>query len=234
MLRGIARRLTYANVVASMALFVALGGISYAAIQLPRNSVGASQIKKNAVRSSEVRNSSLRGSDIRNSSLTGSDIKNSSLRGRDIRNSSLTGSDIRNGSLTDSDIRNGSLSAEDFSGSVRGPRGPAGPRGAQGPKGDAGAPAAAAWARIGFAGGVPSVLAGSGAITVVDGLVGSVDVVFPAPVTGDGCAFALTVDSIAHGFVRKSSTLGANTIRVEMADTGALAADVPFDIAAFC
>jgi hypothetical protein len=38
------RRLTYANVVATLALFVALGGASYAAIQLSANSVGTTQL----------------------------------------------------------------------------------------------------------------------------------------------------------------------------------------------
>ena len=42
-------RLTYANVMATLALFVALGGVSYAATQLPSNSVGTKQIKKEAV-----------------------------------------------------------------------------------------------------------------------------------------------------------------------------------------
>ena len=42
-------RLTYANVVASAALFIALGGVSYAATQLPKNSVGTTQIKNGAV-----------------------------------------------------------------------------------------------------------------------------------------------------------------------------------------
>src|SRR5215218_230630 len=42
-------KLTYANVVATLALFVALGGASYAATQLPKNSVGSKQLKKDAV-----------------------------------------------------------------------------------------------------------------------------------------------------------------------------------------
>ena len=46
-------------VIGCLALIVALGGTSYAAIQLPPNSVGAKQIKRNAVRSSEVKNRSL-------------------------------------------------------------------------------------------------------------------------------------------------------------------------------
>jgi len=39
----------YANVTATIALFVALGGSSYAAIKLPANSVSTKQIKKGAV-----------------------------------------------------------------------------------------------------------------------------------------------------------------------------------------
>ena len=43
------RHLTYANVTASLALFVALGGISWAAVTLPANSVGTKQLKNRAV-----------------------------------------------------------------------------------------------------------------------------------------------------------------------------------------
>lgn len=47
-------RLTYANVVASLALFVALGGVSYAATALPKGSVGPKQIQAGAVRTGKV------------------------------------------------------------------------------------------------------------------------------------------------------------------------------------
>ena len=60
------RLLTYArrHHVALLALFVALGGTSYAAISLPRNSVGTPQLKKNAVTSAKVKNRSLRANDF--------------------------------------------------------------------------------------------------------------------------------------------------------------------------
>lgn len=48
-MKALARRLTYANVVASLALFVALGGGAYAATQLKKNSVGTRQLKNGAV-----------------------------------------------------------------------------------------------------------------------------------------------------------------------------------------
>lgn len=56
--------ITYANVMASLAVFIALGGSAYAATQLPRNSVGAAQIRQNAVGSSELRNRTVKLSDI--------------------------------------------------------------------------------------------------------------------------------------------------------------------------
>ena len=58
-------RLNYANVVASIALFVALGGGAYAAIKLPAGSVGTKQIRKNAVGSAQVRDRSLLASDFK-------------------------------------------------------------------------------------------------------------------------------------------------------------------------
>lgn len=48
------RRLTYANVVASLALFLALGGAAFAATLLPRNSVGTGQLKPEAVTSGKI------------------------------------------------------------------------------------------------------------------------------------------------------------------------------------
>jgi hypothetical protein len=42
-------RLSYANVVATVALFVSLGGASYAAVVLPPHSVGAKQLRDGAV-----------------------------------------------------------------------------------------------------------------------------------------------------------------------------------------
>jgi hypothetical protein len=52
------------NTIALLALFVALGGTTYAATALPRNSVGPLQLKKNAVSGLKVRNNSLTGADI--------------------------------------------------------------------------------------------------------------------------------------------------------------------------
>src|SRR4051812_19327222 len=57
-------RLTYANVMATIAVFIALGGSSYAALKLPKNSVGARELRTGAVHSSEIRNGSVRPKDL--------------------------------------------------------------------------------------------------------------------------------------------------------------------------
>lgn len=58
-----------AMVVACIALLIALGGTSYAAIKLPRNSVGAKQLKRNAVTTPKVKNNAITGAKVLESSL---------------------------------------------------------------------------------------------------------------------------------------------------------------------
>src|SRR3954470_3658668 len=50
-------KLTYANVISTLCLFLLLGGgAAYAANQLPKNSVGARQIKRGAITPAKVSN----------------------------------------------------------------------------------------------------------------------------------------------------------------------------------
>jgi hypothetical protein len=60
-----ARRPSPALVISIVALFVAMGGTGYAALKLPKNSVGSKQIRTGAVGSSEVKNGSLTKKDFR-------------------------------------------------------------------------------------------------------------------------------------------------------------------------
>jgi hypothetical protein len=52
------------NVIAYLALFVALGGTSYAAIKLPANSVGTKQIKNSSVTSAKIKDGSIQTVDL--------------------------------------------------------------------------------------------------------------------------------------------------------------------------
>jgi len=63
-------QLTYANVISTLALFIALGGSSYAAVTLGRNAVKNRHIANNAVTSLKVRDGTLRKGDFARNVLT--------------------------------------------------------------------------------------------------------------------------------------------------------------------
>ncbi len=63
-------KLTYANVMATIAVFLALGGAAVAVTKAPKNSVTSRSIKESAVRGKDVKNDSLKGVDIDESSLS--------------------------------------------------------------------------------------------------------------------------------------------------------------------
>ena len=67
-------RLTFANVTSCLALFIALGGASYAATQLPKNSVGAKQLNKNSVTTAKVKKEAITAAKVKKGTLTGKQI----------------------------------------------------------------------------------------------------------------------------------------------------------------
>lgn len=72
-------RLTYANVVASLALFVALGGSGYAAVKLSKNSVGSKQIKNGQVKNADLAKNAVTSSKVKDGSLLSADFKHGQL-----------------------------------------------------------------------------------------------------------------------------------------------------------
>ncbi len=67
-------RLTYANVMATLAVFIALGGAAYAA-----NTVGSSDVIDNSLLSADLKNNqAVKSADVQAEALTGADIKNQS------------------------------------------------------------------------------------------------------------------------------------------------------------
>jgi hypothetical protein len=59
-----ARHVSYANVTATLALIIATSGVSYAAVAVPRNSVGSRQLKDNAVTSRKIRGGAVGVTDL--------------------------------------------------------------------------------------------------------------------------------------------------------------------------
>jgi hypothetical protein len=58
-------KLTYANVISTLCLFLVLGGgAAFAATQLPKNSVGAKQLKANSVTAAKIKNGAVTGAKL--------------------------------------------------------------------------------------------------------------------------------------------------------------------------
>jgi hypothetical protein len=73
--KQIKKRLTYANVMSSIAVFLVLGGATaIAAGQLGKNSVGSKQLKKNAVTAAKIKKNAVTGAKVKAGSLTASNF----------------------------------------------------------------------------------------------------------------------------------------------------------------
>ncbi len=68
-------KLTYANVIASLALFIALGGTSYAAIELGKNSVKSENIGKEQVKAADIARNAVSSAKVKDASLLAQDFK---------------------------------------------------------------------------------------------------------------------------------------------------------------
>jgi hypothetical protein len=107
------RHLSFANVTASLALFVALGGTGYAAIRIPRHSVGNAQLQTNAVSASKIRANAVGSSEIRANAVGSSEVRVNAIGSSEIRRDGVGQPEIRRGAVTSSEIRDGSIRPAD-------------------------------------------------------------------------------------------------------------------------
>ncbi len=85
-----------ALVIAVIALFVSMGGVSYG---LATGSIDSREISNGTIMSRDIKNGTINGRDIRTGAVFGSDIHRSTITGGDVRNGALTGADIRESTL---------------------------------------------------------------------------------------------------------------------------------------
>lgn len=78
-MKQLRKRITYANVMSSIAVFLVLGGGAAIAAGLAKNSVGTKQLKKNAVTSAKIKKNAVTTPKIKNGAVTGAKINLGSL-----------------------------------------------------------------------------------------------------------------------------------------------------------
>ncbi len=103
-------KLNYSNAIATIALFVALGGAAVAA-GLPKNSVGPKQLKRGAVTAAKLRKAAVTSGKLAPKSVVAGKLGPSSVTPGNIGNGAVTTSKLATGSVIASTIKNGVVTA---------------------------------------------------------------------------------------------------------------------------
>ena len=111
--RKLRRHMSFANVTSLMALFIALGGVSWAAVTLPKNSVGAKQIKRDAVSRSEVKRNGVSADEIATNAINADELNAGSVGASEAIDGSLGLADLGPNSVDGSKVVDGSLGRGD-------------------------------------------------------------------------------------------------------------------------
>jgi len=82
-------RPSYANVMATIAVFIALGGGAYAALSLPAGSVTSKQIAKNAVRAKQIKKRAVRKKELARNAVRSRKIKDGRVKSFDLADASV-------------------------------------------------------------------------------------------------------------------------------------------------
>jgi hypothetical protein len=103
-------KLTYSNAIATVALFVALGGAAVAA-GLPKGSVGPRQLKRGAVTSAAIRKGAVTGGKLAPKAVIAGKLGPNAVLPGNLGNGVVTSAKIGNGAVISSSIKNGVVTA---------------------------------------------------------------------------------------------------------------------------
>ncbi len=98
-MKQIRKRLTYANVMASIAVFLVLGGATALAAGLAKNSVGSKQIKKGAVTEAKIKDGAVSAGKLADGSVITAKLADGSVITGKIVNGAVTSDKLADGSV---------------------------------------------------------------------------------------------------------------------------------------
>ncbi len=101
-------RLTYANVMSSLAVFLVLGGATAFAAGLAKNSVGSKQLKKNAVTTAKLKKNAITTAKIKANAVTTAKIKKNAIVTAKVKANAITTAKIKDAAVTGAKIDAGS------------------------------------------------------------------------------------------------------------------------------
>jgi hypothetical protein len=110
MIAAIRRRATYSNTIATLALFVALGGVAVAE-GLPRNSVGTRQLKRRAVTAAKLAPKSVIAGKLGPNAVGPGNIGNGAVTTAKLAQGAVIAATIKNGVVTTNKLTNEAVTA---------------------------------------------------------------------------------------------------------------------------
>jgi hypothetical protein len=109
--------------VASIALAVALAGSAWAAVNLPKNSVGSKQLKKGAVKTKNLSRKAVGSKNLKPGAVGAKSLQAGSVGASNLQAGSVGASNLQAGSVGTSNLQDGSVGASNLNdGSVTGPK----------------------------------------------------------------------------------------------------------------
>ena len=109
MLERIRSKLSYANVMATIAVFVVMTGITVAIASVPRKSVGPKQLKNGAVRSKQLKNGAVGSKKIRKNAVNASKIRKGAVGRSELANGAVGRGKISNRAVITKKLADGAV-----------------------------------------------------------------------------------------------------------------------------
>jgi hypothetical protein len=106
-MKHVRKRITYANVMSSLAVFLVLGG----ATAFAATKIGSNEIKANSIITGKIKKEAVTAGKIKNAAVTGGKLADGSVNGAKILDGSVAEADIANEAVGNAKIKNGAVSS---------------------------------------------------------------------------------------------------------------------------
>ncbi len=103
-MKQIRQRLTYANVVSTLALILVVGGATAIAARVPKHSVGPHQLRSNAVTTTKIKANAITTRKIKKNAITGVKIKDKAIKSEKLDDNAVTTAKIAGKAVTGAKI----------------------------------------------------------------------------------------------------------------------------------
>ncbi len=106
-MKHVRQRLTYANVMSSIAVFFVLGG----ATAFAATKIGANELKANSIKTGKIVKEAITTSKLKNNSITTGKIANGAVSATQLAAGAVTSAQLADNSVSGAKLQNGSVSA---------------------------------------------------------------------------------------------------------------------------